>query len=120
MRLTLPLATVLIIGCSPAAEHSIPIAPGEYRFQHRYAEDPALQSISLNVTIAGAHITVTNPVASDPFPAGVIAEGRLMWHSEAQQWIIGQKDADRSANDVGSCSGGPEIIDLASKTYWTC
>ncbi len=114
------LAAVLAAGCSPESEPSLPIASGHYVFQHRFAEQPSIPSIRLNVTISGTHIVVVNPRASDPFPAGILAEGELMWHAGSGQWIIGDKSADRSAREAGGCSDGPEVIDLAGKVYWTC
>ena len=43
-----------------------------------------------------------------------------MWHAESEQWIIGRKEEDRSLRDVGGCSGGPRVIDLRNRVYWTC
>lgn len=63
---------------------------------------------------------IVNPTRSDPFPADVIAEGLLMWHSASQQWIIGHEASEKTAQDMGGCSEGPEIVDLVNKTYWTC
>lgn len=89
-------------------------------FQHRFAEQPAIRSIPLQVTVRGSHIVVVNSKASDLFPTGILAEGKLMWHAGSAQWIIGHKAADRQVRDVGGCSGGPEVVDLAHRIYWTC
>lgn len=111
---------MLASGCSAANGPAIPLRSGQYVFQHRFAEHPTLPSITLQVTIAESHITVANPVASDPFPAGVLAEGQLMWHAASQQWIIGHDASDKSIPEVGGCSDGPETVDLVNKIYWTC
>ncbi|KAF1720916.1 hypothetical protein SAMN06296416_101318 [Pseudoxanthomonas wuyuanensis] len=79
-----------------------------------------MPSFSLTATIDGTHIVLINPKASGPFPAGIIAEGELMWHAGSRQWIIGHKDTDRTLPDVGGCSDGPEVVDLVGKIYWTC
>ena len=98
----------------------MPLPSGDYEFTHRFAEHPSIESIRLNVRITGLHVVVINPKASDPFPAGVLDEGTLMWHAASKQWIIGQRETDRSRHDVGGCTGGPAVIDLERKVYWTC
>jgi len=110
----------LVSACSAASGPKIPLASGQYVFQHRFAEHPAIPSIQLQVTISGSHIAVANPTASDSFPAGIIAEGQLMWHPASKQWIIGNQASDKFAQDVGGCSDGPEAVDLVGKIYWTC
>lgn len=105
---------------SAAGDPQIPLVSGQYVFQHRFGEHPTIPSIPLNVTVRDSHIVVVNPNASEPFPAGVLAEGELMWHAASKQWLIGREASDKSAQDVGGCSEGPEVIDLASKIYWTC
>ena len=112
--------TMLICACSAASDPQIPLASGHYVFQHRFAEQPPIPSIPLDVTISDSHIVVVNPTASDPFPAGVLAEGQLMWNVASKQWVIGHEASDRSAQDVGGCSDGPEGVDLVGKIYWTC
>ena len=103
-----------------SSEPRLPLASGDYVFQHRFAEQPALQSISLDARIRGHHIVLVNPKASDPFPAGVIAEGDLVWHAATHQWIIVESELDRSTEEVGGCGDGPEVIDLEARVYWTC
>ncbi|MCD9029190.1 hypothetical protein LDO26_13375 [Luteimonas sp. BDR2-5] len=118
--LLLMAAAILAPACATAQDPEIPLASGRYVFQHRFAEHPTMPGIALDVTISDSRITVVNPTASDPFPAGVLTEGRLMWHPASKQWIIGHGVSDRSAQDAGGCSDGPEVIDLAARIYWTC
>ncbi|KQZ57852.1 hypothetical protein ASD53_09630 [Lysobacter sp. Root559] len=120
MKQLLVLAFVFTASCSVATDSAVPIASGHYVFQHHFAEQPTIPSISLNATINGSHIVLVNSKASGPFPAGVLAEGELMWHAGSGQWIIGHEDGDRSVRDVGGCSDGPEVVDLIGKIYWTC
>ena len=120
MKKILVLAAIFAASCSAPAGPPIPIASGQYDFRHRFAEQPTIPSILLKVTIDGSHIVVSNPKASDPFPAGILAEGELMWHAGSGQWIIGNDTADRSVSEVGGCSDGPEVVDLADRIYWTC
>ena len=79
-----------------------------------------MPSGQVTATINGTHIVLVAPQAFGPFPAGVLAEGELMWHPTSKQWIIGQAPSDRSLQDVGGCSDGPEVVDLIGKVYWTC
>lgn len=112
------VAGLCVASTSPGP--SLPIKSGDYKFSHRFAEHPSLSSIRLNVRISGSHVTVENPIASDPFPAGVLDEGTLMWHAATKQWIIGNEESDKFAEDVRGCSEGPAVIDLVAKVYWTC
>lgn len=114
------LALFLASGGSAASAPSIPLPSGDYLFTHRFSEHPGIESLRLEVRIRGNQVVVVNPVASDPFPAGVLDEGTLMWHAGAGQWIIGHDESDRDLQDVGGCTGGPEVIDLVNRVYWTC
>lgn len=114
------VALLFLVGCSTASDPPIPLQSGDYVFTHRFAEHPTIESIRVNVRIAGSRIAVVNPVASAPFPAGLLSEGKLMWHSASQQWIIGRQEADRELRDVGGCSSGPEVVDLVKRVYWSC
>ena len=89
-------------------------------FQHRFAEHPSVPSIRLNATVRGDKITLTNPKAADPFPAGVVETGQLMWHQASGSWVIGHSDNDKGAAEFGGCRDGPHVVDLAAKIYWTC
>jgi hypothetical protein len=111
---------LLLAGCAAHADPRIPLASGQYQFQHRFAEHPTLPSIRVDVAIDGDRIVVSNAVAADPFPSGVLAEGQLVWHPGSKQWIIADEASDRDAFDVGGCSDGPEVVDLENRIYWTC
>lgn len=89
-------------------------------FQHQFAEQPSIPSITVEAKIDGNHITLTNKDKFDVFPEGIIAEGILMWHAPTRQWIIGHSPADKFVQDVGGCSEGPEVVDLEKRIYWTC
>lgn len=117
----LPIALMMLALAWPAAgEPKLPLPSGQYVFQHRFAEDPQFPSIRVQVKISGSRIVVVNPRASATFAAGTLAEGRLMWHAASRQWIIGNDPTDKSAEEVGGCSDGPEVVDLVRKIYWTC
>jgi hypothetical protein len=111
---------LLVSSAQAGSAPPLPIRPGQYTFQHRFAEHPSIKSISLTAKISGTHIVLINKTRSDVFPKGVIAEGTLMWHAGSKQWIIGQDASDQLIEDVGGCSDGPEVIDLQKKIYWTC
>lgn len=120
MKILAVLAALCIPSCTTTPGRPFPIEDGEYGFQHRFSEHPEMHSIDLVATIKGNHITLTNNDRSDVFPIGVIAEGTIMWHSKSRQWIIGDSTSDSDANEIGSCSEGPEVVDLQQRVYWTC
>ena len=120
MKLRLTLIALIATAAQAGNTPPLPIPSGKYIFQHRFAEHPAMKSISLTAKISGTHIVLTNTEPSDIFPRGVIAEGTLMWHAQSKQWIIGSAPSDRYAKEVGGCSDGPEVVDLRKRTYWTC
>ena len=120
MKYTAILVSLLAASCASAVDPPLPIPDGVYIFHHRFAEHPDMPSIDLTAKIKGRHVVLINTGSSAAFPNGVIAQGTLMWHLQSKQWIIGQAPGDRSANEVGGCSDGPEVIDLANRVYWTC
>jgi len=120
MRLLIILIALTSSFVTAAVEAKVPLRSGQYTFQHKFAEHPNMQSISLTAIISGYHIVLINKGHSEIFPKGVVAEGTLMWNQKYKQWIIGQDKSDRHANDVGGCSDGPELVDLKRRVYWTC
>jgi hypothetical protein len=119
MKRAMPfLLASLLISC--ASEPPLPIASGVYRFQQRFAEQPSMQGTELQATIDGRHIELVNIGDSTVFPKGVIEDGVLSWHARSRQWIIVSAPGDARAEDVGGCSGGPAVVDLVARIYWTC
>jgi hypothetical protein len=110
----------LFASATACAAKPLLIEPGQYKFQHHFAEQPSIPSITVDVRIDGRHIVVTNNDKTDVFPHGVLAEGTLMWHSASGQWIIGDTPNDAKLSDVGGCSDGPEVVDLKNHVFWTC
>lgn len=110
----------LLAAALTASTPEIPLQPGEYQFQHRFVEQPSIEGIRLVATIAGDRIILRNPGPAGVFPHGVVAEGRLMWHAQSGQWVIGNSGADATASEVGGCTEGPEVVDLVLRIYWTC
>ena len=97
----------------------VPISHGSYTFQHKFAEHPNSESISLDVEITGSKITVTNNNELSAWPKGVVEEGQLFLHS-SKKWIITHNESDKQAIEVGGCTDGPTVVDLIKKVYWTC
>ena len=110
----------MALGGAAASAPPQPIPSGRYVFQHRFAEQPDMRSVALTAIVEGRHIVLTSAVDTAAFPKGVVAEGTLMWHAGSKQWIIGNTEADRHAEEVGGCSTGPEVVDLIKRIYWTC
>ena len=112
---------LLLVGCAGAAKTPpLPLASGQYVFQHRFAEHPNLASIQLMAQIEGNQITLINQDRFDVFPRGVIKQGTLTWHAPSGQWMIVEQADEVNAPEVGGCSDGPEVVDLQNKVYWTC
>ena len=109
-----------LLPLSLGATERPPLRDGEHAFRHRSAEHPNLPAHPLVARITGTRIVLVNRKASSVFPIGVVAEGELMWHAASKQWILGQDPADRTAEEVGGCSDGPEVVDVKKKVYWTC
>ena len=105
---------------SPDLPPDPPLPSGHYVFQQRFAEHPAMGGGPVEVTITGTRVVVTQRGGSAGFPAGVLAEGELAWHAGSGQWIIARSAQDLSAPEVGGCTDGPEVLDLADRVYWTC
>jgi hypothetical protein len=53
-------------------------------------------------------------------PKGEIIEQGIILHHKSGKWIIGQKPADKDADKIGGCRGGPMIIDFKTKRVWSC
>ncbi len=114
------LAICLTSCVAAASAPRLPLQSGTYSFQHKFAEHPDMPSVSLVAKISGGRIKLINNTQSTVFPKGIIASGKLMWHSTSSQWIIGHSKSDQSATEVGGCSDGPEVVDLEHRIYWTC
>lgn len=67
------------------AAPSLPISSWLYIFQHHYAEQSSMPSITLLAKINGHHIVSINQSKSDIFPLGVIVDGELAWHAQSKQ-----------------------------------
>ena len=121
MKFLAPLLLVLAISAAQASPaKQLPIGDGSYVFTHKDAEFENMVIGPVTVKIKGHHITVISHNPSDVFGQGIIDEGTLMWHNGSKEWIIGEHDADRFAKEVGGCSGGPTVVDLRKKIYWSC
>lgn len=114
--LILPL--LLLSGFNFAKE--IPIVDGKYIFNHKYAEQPDIVSITFEAVIENHSIVLINKSESEVFPKGVIEQGKIFWHSQTSQWIIASTKLDETTLEVGGCSGGPSVIDFKQMIYWSC
>lgn len=114
------LTLLCLLPLAVGATERPPLRDGEHAFRHRSAEHPKLPAHPLVARVTGTHIVLVHRKASSVFPIGVVAEGELMWHDASKQWVLGQDPADRTAEEVGGCSDGPEVVDLRERIYWTC
>jgi len=119
MKRAMPfLLAIALAAC--ASQPALPIAPGVYRFQQRFAEQPSMQGTELEATIDGRHVEFVNVANSSVFPMRALEDVILLWHARSRQWIIGSVPGDARVEDVGGCSGGPTVVDLVARIYWTC
>jgi hypothetical protein len=79
-----------------------------------------MPSVDMLVRFGEGRIVVTNTTPGTSFPLGVVAEGQLRWNGNVGRWIIARTPADVEATKVGACSGGPHVVDLEKRIYWTC
>jgi hypothetical protein len=114
------LLLLCLLPLAVGAAERLPLRDGEYAFRYRSAEHPNLPPHPLVAHITGTRIVLINRKSSSVFPLGVIAECELMWHAASKQWILGHDPVDRTAEEVGGCSDGPEVVDLKERVYWTC
>ena len=102
------------------ADPALPIKSGTYQFQHRDMEFPGSKGFHVTAKISGYHIRIVNTQEHGVIPRGLLSDATLMWHKRTKQWILGHHNADRYATEVGGCSDGPQVVDLARRIYWTC
>jgi hypothetical protein len=114
------LAALCATSVCASNDPSPPIVDGHYTFVVRLAEQPNVPGGQLEAEIRGRHIRVTSKPKASVFPAGLVEEGILLWHSASKQWIIGHNEEDPDVAEVGGCSGGPFVVDLERKVFWTC
>lgn len=117
--LLLSMTLLGLTACQTAPEATQPLEDGPYTFAVRFAERLDRTGGSLYVEVSGKHIKLTSQPGSSVFPVGVVEEGELFWHSSGK-WIIVKAEADTKATAVGGCSGGPSVVDLKDRVYWTC
>jgi hypothetical protein len=120
MKPALSLSALLALAACSSLDPEPPIPSGQYEFLHRFVEHPTIPSVKLVAVIKGRSVVLANHSLSSALPLGVVARGQLMWHSKSRSWVIGQKPEDGSAPEVGGCTGGPEVIDLQARVYWSC
>jgi hypothetical protein len=118
-------ASVLVAFCAVSAfayanDTSPPIADGRYTFVVKLAEQPNVPGGELDAEVRGRNIRFTSKPNSSVFPAGLVEEGILLWHAASRQWIIGHSEGDAEITEVGGCTGGPFVVDLEQKIFWTC
>jgi len=120
-RLGLVLVAFGPIGPAHAAP-PVPLASGEYRFLMKDVEFPNLSGTPIRIVVSGRHVKiVSDSLDSTAFPLGsIVDEGTIIWHSATGQWIVGNKESDGDAAEVGGCSEGPAVIDFVGNVYWWC
>src|SRR5690606_29280555 len=93
----------LLTAVAESAERRVPLPSGTYDFRFRDAEFSHWTGFPVRVTINGEHIIVVNDRPRGDIPAGVIWEATLMWNDRIGKWVLGEKEADRIAEEAGDC-----------------
>jgi len=99
------------------------IGDGTYTFTVAFAEWGGKSlGATCKVIIKGEFITVIhdgNETLSGE-KGEIIDKGLLIKHKETGSWIIGASEKDALASEIGGCTGGPNIIELKKRIFWTC
>ena len=114
------IATLACVPVADARDPALPLADGDYAFQHREAEHPAMPAEQVRVRIAGDRILVFNDKPARWMPRGLVTQGHLRWNAPNKAWVIAKTEADADAKEAGHCSDGPDIVDLEKRIWWTC
>jgi hypothetical protein len=99
------------------------LVDGEYTFTVAFAEwGGKTLGATCKVIIKGNSVVILHDGNSQiSGQAGnVLDKGFLMKHKETGSWIIGASSNDKFAPEVGGCTGGPNVIDLEKRIFWTC
>ena len=98
-------------------------ADGEYRFDIAFAEwEGKSMGEEVSIVIKGDSVKViylgdgrlTLTEAGE-----VLTRGTLRRHKSGK-WIITKSEADCEIEEIGSCTGGPSVIDFKEMKFWMC
>lgn len=118
--LALLVIAVFLTVAAQGADPSPPIKSGTYTFHHRNAQFSKASADPITVVIRGNHVAVAYRGPNQCLREGLNYDATLMWHRKSHHWILGIGEADRYADDVGGCNGGPTLIDFKTRTLWNC
>lgn len=105
------------------ATSEIPLPDGTYTFDMAFSEWQG-QSMGekVSVVINGNTVKIIYEGGGKMNVAkkGAILEEGLLIKHKSGRWIIGKKESDKDLDEVGGCSGGPNVLDFENKKYWVC
>jgi hypothetical protein len=115
------IALACVPACLPANGPEPPFVSGTYQFQWKDAEFPNSAGFPVRVEISERQVRIFNDREHRAVPVGELANGELMWHPNASQWILGHAESDTLAPSVGGCDGAdPFVVDFQTREVWTC
>lgn len=108
------------LNLKPKLIYSDSIPQGRMIYELYFAEfGGQMGNLPVEISITENNIIVYNN-EENPLTGGIIIiEGILIKHKSGK-WIIGEKETDREAEDIGGCSDGPVPIDFGTKIIEWC
>lgn len=123
MKHVLPLLLLfLMVSCKESGkkENEIPQGTFEYElFFSEFGQSPDALTASVDVIIKGNEIEVLQNDKTDLPGDKLIIKGILLKHKSGM-WVIGRKESDKDADEVGGCTDGPIPIDFEKKLIEWC
>jgi hypothetical protein len=115
------LILLLLIGFNVAKAQKIPKS-GTYIYTISFIEGEGKpQGETCKVVIDGYKIKVIHNGGKLSGKKGdIIDEGTIMKHAKTGKWIIGKKESDKNAPEIGGCSDGPIEVDFKHNIVWLC
>lgn len=113
-------SVAIMFACTQKA---LPYKNGTYTFDMIFTEFMTQPNkTTCTVIIKGDHIRIEMDGSGNlPGKKGdLITEGTLFKHERTGKWVIIKKEEDKTANEIGGCSDGPQVIDFEKKIFYTC
>ena len=96
------------------------IPQGKLEFKLQYSEfGERMNKKNCQVIIDGKKVIVKKYVDQNSSNNEIILEGILIKHKSGN-WIIGEKEEDKNAEEIGGCTGGPVLINFETKIIELC
>ena len=117
------LKIVLIFFTLSNNVYSQNLTDGKYKFTLAFSEHASRDTdATCDVLIKGNTVTVIHD--GNEHITGkkgeIIYKGILLKHEKSGKWVVSESISDLTEKEIGACAGGPHIIDLKNKIFWSC